>query len=251
VAAASLQGDLPAARARIAEGRTALEAIDSPGLHAIVDHADGILALFSGDLRRARDQFQRAVSGTDDYEIQTSSMYCMGMMLGFVGEHDDAQRWQEEALALAESRGDPFLRACAQNGLGISLWRRGEVQRAEQMIREALHTFSVLNDRWDGALCLEALAWIAGSHHNSRRAVVLLAAASELGASAGAPLNPIPEMAAWHDECERRARTELGAAEFQTAWAQGDALTLVEAAALALTDTDAPAHTVVEQLHST
>ena len=47
-------------------------------------------------------------------------------------------------------------------------------------------------------------------------------------------MNPIPEMAAWHDECESHARQELDADEFQTAWAQGDALSLNEAAAFAL-----------------
>ena len=175
----------------------------------------------------------------------------MGMMLEFLGEHDEAMRWQEKALALAESRGDPYLRACAQNCLAYSLWRAARPSGLNNCCASHCIRVRCSTNHGYGATALEALAWIAGSRHDPRRAVVLLAAASAISAAAGALLNPISEMVGWHDECERRAREELGAAEFQTAWAQGDALSLSEATAFAVTDTATPAHTVMERFQTT
>ena len=233
---ATVQADLPAAQARITEGRTVLEGVESPDLHTLIDHAEALLAMFSGELQRALTCFQHVLDSTDDYEIRTSSMHCMGVMRGFLGDHDEAMRWQERVLALAESQGDPCMRAAAQSGLAVSLWRRGESQRAEHLLRGAAHTFSMLDDPWLLAYCLEALAYIAGYHHDPRRAATLLAAASALGAAAGARVNAIQEMATWHDECERRARDDLGQADFEAAWAQGSVLSLKQAAAFAIAD---------------
>ena len=240
VLAAGHQGALDAATPAITQGRTLLEAVDVPTLHARIDHAEAFFALFSGEIERARDCFQRALDGTDDYLIRATSMNCMGMMLGWLGEYDEALTWQERGLALTDSRGDTFLRACAQNNLAMSLWRHGDYQRAEHLLRDAVSACAVLNEPWISAYSLETLAWIAGARHDSGRAVVLMAAACGLAGSIGTRLNPVPEMVAWHQKCECDALAALGDAEFQTAWARGDALTLKQAAAFVLTDTAIP-----------
>ena len=157
-------------------------------------------------------------------------------MHDFLGADDEALNWHENTLALAESRGDPYLQACAQSSLGICLFRKGDLDRAEQLTRKALHGFSVLGEPWISTHCLEGLAWIAGSRHDFRRAAVLMAAAVALTSAAGTALFPLPDQARWHDDCERRARAALDADEFESAWVQGTAMTLDQAVAFAMAD---------------
>ena len=234
----ALQRDLKAARARVAEGRALLENVDNPQLHALVDHADGYLALYSGEFQRARECHQRAVDATDDYETRTASTLFIGFILHLLGAHDEAMEWNRKGLAAAESRGDPYRRAAAQIPLAISLWRQHEVPEAEHLLLNAFESLSLLGDSQMSPVVLEALAWISGSRHDHRRAVVLMAAASALTHAAELALLPFPEIARWHKNCVRGARSELGPDEFDAAWAEGAALSLPGAAAYALASVD-------------
>ena len=238
-----MQGDLTVARKRITEGRTMVEGLDDSDLHSQIELAGGFLAMHSGEFERARAHYRSALDITNDYEVRAVSTLYMGITLEYLGRYDEAVRWYEMAVALAQTQGDPYLQACTQNLLGLVLWRLGELQRADQQLKAALNTFSRLNERWFSAYCLEGLAWIAGSRHDPRRAAVLMAAACAVSGAAGTQLLPFPDMPAWHDQCHRQARAELDAAEFQTAWAEGNALSLCQAASFAAKGTAIPGPT--------
>jgi hypothetical protein len=66
------------------------------------------------------------------------------------------------------------------------------------------------------------MAWVAESSHDAREAVALMAAAVAVsGADSGTPVLVFSQIGHFHDECERRAREQLTAAEFEKASSQG------------------------------
>ena len=121
--------------------------------------------------------------------------------------------------------------------MGARYWRLGQPQRAELLLQQGLQLAAAINDPWNGAQCLEALAWIAVSEHSPRRAALLMAAAAAVSHAIGSPVQNIL-LGAFHDECECKAREELGVAAFQAAWAQGQLMTFDQAVALALRQGD-------------
>ena len=234
---AALQGDLPAARIWIAEARQHLsEVTDDPLAHGRIDYVDGHVAVLAGELARAHECFQRAVAITDDYQVQVLSMNYLGWFLQFSGDVDQAMTWFEQALALGEARGEVVHRTQSLLSVGVGCWRRGELQRAERLLKECLHLCQRTNDKWTGANCLEVFAWFAESHQDPRRAAFLMAAASAVNRATGAS-SILVGGTRFHRECERRTREALGVVEFDTAWSKGDSVSFDEAVSVALSET--------------
>ena len=161
-------------------------------------------------------------------------MLLMGWDSLIFGDIDSASSWFERALAMAESHGESVQRSHALVTTGIGRWRRGEIHRSEQLLRQGLRLSRALNDRWMVAQSLEVLAWCAESTKDFRRAAVLMAAASAGSPAAGSPL--LPFFAGLHDECKRRSRDELGGAEFEAAWNEGNALSYDQAVVVGMGD---------------
>jgi serine/threonine-protein kinase PknK len=227
-------GDVEATLSRIAEARSLLEVVADPAASAVVDCSAGFAALYAGEFDRARDYLERARAATDDYEVLVVSTILMGWVHDIFGEHDDALNCFENALSLAESRGESVWRSVVLACVGVGRWRLGDSSRAEQALRQGLQLSQVVSDHLYAAQCLLGLAWVAGSDHRPRRAVVLMAAASALTHAIGAPLIAFAHLGGYHEECERRAREQLDPAAFDAAWQEGSALTLDEVVATAL-----------------
>jgi predicted ATPase len=231
---AGLQGDLPAQAARVAEARSLIGQIADPAAHCLADIADGFKLLLSGELGLASARFEAALDATDDPALRASSMMLMGWALEFMGDISRALVWQEKALAVAESAGEVVYRSYALWSIGVGWWRHGKPQRAEQLLHECLQLTRRVDDPRTASSCLEALAWIARAQQNPRRAVVLLAAAARLGGALGASPVVLPDLAVFHEECERRARETLGDNDFEAAHREGAAMSFDEAVAYAL-----------------
>ena len=232
---ASMQGDLDAARTAITDALTAFDAIDRPAGDEVLDFNffGAYLALCSGDLGRAREGFMRSLDETDDYATHSFALLFLGFTWAFLGDRTQAMHCLDKALTLAESRGDLYLGGFARVPLGFVLWKDGQSRRSEQVLRQSLEDLSALNERMLSSYAMEELAWIAASEGTPRRAAVLMAAAQALRGTLGATVMPLADAAAVHEQCEHRIRQELGPDDFQTAWAEGSALTFEQAVAFA------------------
>ena len=233
---AGLQGDLPAATARVAEGRMLVEQMTDSEAHGMVTMADGLTALVSGEFDGACSRFEEALDAVDDPTLRVSAMLLLGWGLEFGGELGRALIWQEKALAFAESSGESVYRGYALWSLGVGWWQNGKPDNAEQLLTDALQVSQLVNDPRQASACLEALAWIADAKQDPRRAATLIAAAAGLGRSVGASTVVLPHLLVFHDACERSAREALGAKEFEAAQREGSALSFDEAVAYAATD---------------
>jgi predicted ATPase len=231
---AVLQADLSAATARVAEGRALVEQMADPQAHAMTSIADGLTALVSGEFDNACARFDDALNMVADPTLQVAAMVLLGWALEFRGEIGRALIWQEKAHALAESHGESVYRESALWSLGIGWWRHGRPDRAEQLLKGALRMTQLIDDPRQAAASLEGLAWIAAEKGDSRRAVVMMAAAETLVRGVGASTVFLPHLLVFHEECERRSREALGAKEFEAAREEGRSFSFDDAITYAL-----------------
>jgi hypothetical protein len=87
--------------------------------------------------------------------------------------------------------------------------RQGDRDSAADLLKKALELARAVDDRRLAATWLEALTSNAGGQDGPRVAVILMAAADALGPSVGCSALAFPNLTAYHDECERRARQAL------------------------------------------
>jgi non-specific serine/threonine protein kinase len=231
---AGVQGDLAVEATRVAEGRNLIEQMADPVAHGLIDVADGFGALLSEDVDRACTRLKDAVAACDEPTVRFAAMSMLGWALEFRGDTDGATDWEEKALALSESRGESVYRSYALWSLGIFRFRRGEFDSAEQLLSQCVEITRRVNDPRNASACLEALAWIAGARNDSRRAVVLMAAADMLGRTVGASPAVLPELVVFHEECERQAREALDVQTYEAAREEGRSLRFDDAVAYVL-----------------
>jgi non-specific serine/threonine protein kinase len=229
-----LQGHLPAATAWVEEGRALVEQMTEPEAHAMINIADGFVALVSGEFDRASARFEDALRVVDAPALRVGAMLMLGWGLEFRGEVGPALIWQEKAFAIAQSHGESVFREYALWSLGIGWWRHGNPGRARQLLEEALQLTYVVDDPRQAAACLEGLAWIAAANDDSLKAATLMGVAETLGRAVGASTVVLPHLLNFHIDCERHARDVLGDEEFEGARQEGCSFTFDDAILYAL-----------------
>jgi serine/threonine-protein kinase PknK len=233
---AGLQGDVSAARARVAQGHALVRATADPTAHALVSLAEGFSALFAGDFHAASTCVAAALAVAGDPVMEAPTLLLLGWAYEFAGDTEKALVWQQKALALSESHGELAFRTYALWSIAIAKLHQGERDRAAQLMRQGLSLAHRLNDARTAGSFLEALAWTAAEEHDPQRAVVLMGAADALGRQVGSPTIPFSNLLVQHEQCERSARQALGAETFEAALRHGSSLSFDEAVAYALSD---------------
>ena len=150
------------------------------------------------------------------------------------GDADRAASLSVQGEALSRQVGDTWGVALALAGRGGVAASRGERRLAMALLKESLILFRDVGSRDRMTECLQDLASLACMGGHAEQAARLSGAAESTQQSSG--------LALWPAVRERRdrdlaaARTTLGAARFERAWSEGQAMTLERAvdAALAL-----------------
>jgi hypothetical protein len=117
-------------------------------------------------------------------------------------------------------------------GLGMVALAQGDDGRAAALLQESLRNSRDIGSRDLGGESLEGLSWVVAAQGQPRRAAALSGAADALRAALAVPLQP--DRRAEHDRAVDAMRAALGEEAFAAAWAEGRALPLDEAIALAL-----------------
>jgi predicted ATPase/DNA-binding CsgD family transcriptional regulator len=121
-------------------------------------------------------------------------------------------------------------------GTGVVAWRQGDSRRAAELLRQSLRLKREMDEPLGTAWCLEALAWIAASEHDHRRAATLLGAAAALSQTMCAPTTTYSGLVSYHEQYERQTRRALGDAGFQAAFRHGMDLSVDDAIGYALNE---------------
>lgn len=163
-----------------------------------------------------------------------SALILLGWAHEVNGEADRAIRCYREVLSATEPLGEVLHRAAALRGLGVAAWQQGEPERARQLLEDALRVNSGLNSTMITVFCLEALAWTVDLSTDAERASVLMGAAQGLWPGGSRVTTVFHNMAHFHEDRERRARSSLGDRRFDTAHQRGQAMNMDTAVAFAL-----------------
>ncbi|UZG60203.1 protein kinase domain-containing protein [Rhodococcus opacus] len=247
---ANMQGDLRVGAALVEEGRVLTAQTDDRMIRALVDCADGMLALYNGDLTAACPHLETALaefSERGERALEISVGYGLGLAYGLSGLTQQSIECHERVLTTTEKYGERMYRSYSLWALAIVVWRQGDTDRSVQFLEQSLELTRQVHSPRIATAGLEALAWIACELDDAPRAAVLLGAAEELARSMGTPAVMFSNLLVYQIECESRAREKIGDKAFGAAHRRGQGLGFDAAIAYALheqptstsTDTDA------------
>jgi predicted ATPase/class 3 adenylate cyclase len=214
-------------------------------------------------------------SGDQDNPYRAWPLCSLGELANLEGNYEGARALLEESLEIHRQMGDGYGIACLLKSLGDVARNQGDYQRARALYEESLEIQRQLGHHADTAWLLEGLAAVARSQREYKEATVfykeslgiyrrtgeqrgiasgleglagvaadddqaeraarLFGAADALREAIGAPLAPGER--ADYDRHLAAARAALGEGAFAAAWAEGRALPMEQAIALALDET--------------
>ncbi|MDP6714686.1 MAG: tetratricopeptide repeat protein, partial [SAR202 cluster bacterium] len=233
------QGDYDAARPLWAEClamRRELE--DMVGVAASLNNL-GNLTYHQGDHDAARPLHEESLAikrELGDRSGVATSLNNMGLMAFDRSDYADARVLMEESLAIRKEIGDKRVIAGSLGNLGLIAKEQGDYPGAYALYEETLSTMIELGHRHSIPSMLENFASLAVALSQPERSLCLAGAAATLRESIAIPLLPLDESKLNHDlEPARHAMSEEAQ---KAAWGQGQQMTLEQAVAYALEESD-------------
>jgi predicted ATPase/DNA-binding CsgD family transcriptional regulator len=195
----------------------------------------GVVAMLRNENERALALFEEAVGLARDVEnVTIISLSVQGMGLALMQKHDfeRATALQQETLAQARKTGDQHLLSFSI-GLGALIaLGEGNYKRAEALGLELMKIFQRMHKNHYLPTLLQLFAAAAAGRGDPARSARLCAASQTLGESIGVRLSAGER--AYFGRHLAAARTQLDNTTWETAWAEGRAMTLEQAVEYAL-----------------
>ena len=151
----------------------------------------------------------------------------LGLTVMSLGDFGRAEALYDEGLALARKTGDILGIELLLLGLGLAALHQNDYERARAFCREILDTSLPLDHKHSTVASLHILASAAGAQGQAVRSARLWGAAEALREAIGVDLAPVERTA--YARYIAAARSRLGEAAWQAAWAEGRTLSPSEA----------------------
>jgi predicted ATPase/DNA-binding CsgD family transcriptional regulator len=160
----------------------------------------------------------------------------LGEVARFNGDDSRARIAYEECLVIVHETGEARRMRFMLSNLSFIALHEGDYVRARELGEQALRLSLEMNNRLDTADVMAGLAGIIGIMGEPERAARLLGAYEAVMERMGAVAQPtnVPE----NDRSIAVVRAQLDEATFDSAWAAGRSMTLEQAAALALENSE-------------
>jgi predicted ATPase/class 3 adenylate cyclase/Tfp pilus assembly protein PilF len=232
------QGDYPAARAQHEECLAIWrQRGDRRGIALSLNNL-GMVARSQGDYAAARTLYEEsfAMRELSDRWGAGASLMNLGNLAAEQGDYGGSRTRLEESLAIFREIGDRVAVATALENLGNVAYEQGELASARALHVESLTMRRELGDKLGIVISLERLAGVIASLGSPLRAARIWGVAERLRAEIGSGLEP--KERSQHDQRVAAARaTVQEAAAFDRAWQTGGAMSLEQAMAYALEQT--------------
>lgn len=222
---------------RLREYRAIATELGDPRVDVELLVCEGVCRYFLGDPQRACTLLERARDacgrlGDDGLALQVLPYLALAR---FVLGEPSAEGAGEQAVEMCAAHGNPpWHTALALWVLGLAVWRRGDLRRAEMLQRDAIRLREPAGDHSGIALSLEALAWCSASDDRFPRAARLLGAATTAWRLSGAGrIEPALQQVS-ETRAALPARAALGRAAFEQEHARGAAMSFEQAVSFAL-----------------
>jgi predicted ATPase/DNA-binding SARP family transcriptional activator len=226
-----LEGDLEGAERACHESVT-LSGSGEDWYRAVALNVLGTAARYRGRWVQARRLYGEALALAmtgDLWWPAALAQVNLGALAGLEGRHPEAVERHEHAVGIAREGGDAWMvAACLTHG-GRAVRQLGDLDRASALQAEALRGFVALENAWGIAVCVDALATLAGDRGHHVQAARLYGAEEAIRAQARIAL--WPTIHAEHEAGMQRTASALGEAAWAAARAQGRMLTQTEALA--------------------
>ncbi len=147
----------------------------------------------------------------------------LGRALLEEGDLKGAELALNESLSHARGRKSEPVTAFALNVLGRLAFQRGDVDGARSLLEDALQSLADVRHTWHMAESLEDLAAVLGAQGEAARAARLWGAAEALREEIGAPVAPAERSR--YEAAVASARETRPVTAFESAWAEGRAMT--------------------------
>ncbi|MET8759969.1 LuxR C-terminal-related transcriptional regulator [Lentzea sp. NPDC004782] len=238
---AAMQGDHCLAMDMATQCQQWAQSHDDQSTLAYAKFALGTAKFFSGDLQNAQTLLREALATFEalgELNISVISIYISFIpTTAYLGNVEEAIELAKKATALCEQHGERWFRAYSFYARALPELMRGETERAQTLLRQALPDMHEFNDLVGIVFSIERMAWIAGMSGESERAAVLLGAAQRIWPLLGGQtLINFRHYLSAHEECVQKARAALGDPRFKAAFDRGAALDRDEVLAYALGD---------------
>lgn len=239
---ALLQGELAEAAGEL--DAAALVAVDAPPEDAAVLEIEilrwrGTRALFSGDIATARALFQHSIDAAARAALPHEGLLAQ-FQLSIARSHardGDAQSPAREAVELAASIGDTWMRSHSLWAWGVAEFVNDDPDAAHARVREAIALERDFDDPVGACLMLELLSWVEAKRGHTDRAAVLLGAADIRWRRIGSSIDVHgPSMTAHHEDCVALLTAAVGTRTLMRLMAEGAGLSRDEVIEVALSD---------------
>jgi ATP/maltotriose-dependent transcriptional regulator MalT len=198
----------------------------------------GAQYLEKGDLERAAAFFEEALATSrriGDRPNIANTLRNLAEVARQRGEYERAKTLGMECLSMYQEMGDELHVARTVGWLGLlTFWSGDDQDLAEGFLKEGLVLNREIGHWVYVAYCQEGFAGLAGARAHGARAARLWGAAEVLRTNIGAP--PTPEARRYYERSMAAARSQLGEAAWEAAFAQGMAMSAEEAAEYALSE---------------
>jgi predicted ATPase/DNA-binding NarL/FixJ family response regulator len=222
---AVLQGDLAAALPLLSAHRERAEQTqDEEELAREAEHR-AVALVMKTPSREAVKVFEEAVARQRALGLRegiAASLFKLAVTESLVGNARRALVQAREAVSIAESFEEMFLRSYAVFAEAQAVWLTGDRAAADLLLREAIRLKEPFRDRWGLALCVELMFWSATEDGADARAAYLLGVLQGLWESLGTTvLESVPFRVDVHEAYETQVREKLGGRAFRAAVERG------------------------------
>ncbi|GAA2813784.1 ATP-binding protein [Saccharopolyspora taberi] len=221
---ALLQGDHEEAEPLLAEARELMSRHPDPVERAHLNQTLGMAAFFGGDLDRATELHQEALTAFQELQVPGGELFALfglGLARGLGGDYALGLELLQQSVKLSTDLGELFWRSHVLWAMAHVEVSRGEVTHAEAVAKEALRLQRRLSNRLASAFTLDTLAWTAEEQGRLERAARLFGAAAATWDTLRAAPTYYSTFEIGHNEHMQRVREALGEQAYQDAFEQG------------------------------
>jgi predicted ATPase/DNA-binding CsgD family transcriptional regulator len=229
------QGEYASAQAMLEESLALWRSLSDTKGEMQALNSLGLVAIYRSDFTRAQGYFEQNLEGwrsLGDTLGMCQALNNLGLALRYQEEFERAEKVYEECLALARVLQDYFGVGAALHNLGQMLHHKGDDARAHRLLVESLVFVRQIGDTPSISVGLMDLAGVCAAQGQPERAARLFGAAEALREKTRATMYEGQRLAYERDVA--RGKAQLDAATWEAAWAEGRAMSLDDAYALAL-----------------
>jgi predicted ATPase/Tfp pilus assembly protein PilF len=228
------EGDTASAQTRFEQSLSAFRANgDKLGIANALQSL-GAMAMSRGEYAAARPLFEESLENGEELGSKgtvAESLQALGDLARCQGDWEEARSRYTQSLAIGRELENAWSIARSLIGLGLVLVRLGQYAEARAAARDSMRFWQAQGNKRSITRCLECLAQVAWAQGELVRMARLFGAAEAMREAIPFALHPGNRS---EYDGITAARAALGEEAFAAAWAEGRALSLEAAIALAL-----------------